>query len=113
MIPVNELARGYRLYQEEYEQKALKVLRSGWYVLGKEVEQFELEYANALGEGVYCAGVDNGLNAIRLGLHACGIGGRRSNRSGKRLYRNHARHYAKRWNACVCGTRHLSQYGSG
>ncbi len=74
MIPVNELARGYRLYQEEYEQKALKVLRSGWYVLGKEVEQFELEYANALGEGVYCAGVDNGLNAIRLGLHACGIG---------------------------------------
>lgn len=74
MIPVNELARGYRLFQDEYEQKAVSVLRSGWYVLGREVEQFELEYAHALGEDVYCAGVDNGLNAIRLGLHACGIG---------------------------------------
>lgn len=74
MIPVNELARGFRLYQEEYEQKAVSVLRSGWYVLGKEVEQFELEYARSLGDGCFCAGVDNGLNAIRLGLYACGIG---------------------------------------
>ena len=38
MIPINELARGFRLYQKEYEQKAIDVLRSGWYVLGKEVE---------------------------------------------------------------------------
>lgn len=74
MIPVNELVRGYNLFQEEYEQKAVSVLRSGWYVLGKEVEQFEDEYAKALGGGCYCAGVDNGLNAIRLGLYASGIG---------------------------------------
>lgn len=74
MIPVNELVRGYNLYRDEYEQKAVSVLRSGWYVLGKEVEQFELEYAEALGGNCYCAGVDNGLNAIRLGLYACGIG---------------------------------------
>lgn len=74
MVPVNELVRGYNLYQKEYEQKAISVLRSGWYVLGKEVEQFEDEYAKALGGDCYCAGVDNGLNAIRLGLHACGIG---------------------------------------
>ncbi len=74
MVPVNELARSFRLYQEEYEQKAVSVLRSGWYVLGKEVEQFELEYAQSLGGNCFCAGVDNGLNAIRLGLYACGIG---------------------------------------
>lgn len=74
MVPVNELVRGFNLFQEEYEQKAVSVLRSGWYVLGKEVEQFEDEYANALGGGCYCAGVDNGLNAIRLGLYASGIG---------------------------------------
>ena len=74
MIPVNELARGYNLYREEYEEKAVSVLRSGWYVLGREVEAFEQEYADALGGDCYCAGVDNGLNAIRLGLHACGIG---------------------------------------
>lgn len=74
MIPVNELARGYNLYRAEYEEKAVSVLRSGWYVLGKEVEQFEQEYAESLGGDCYCAGVDNGLNAIRLGLYACGIG---------------------------------------
>lgn len=73
MIPVNELIRGYRLYEEEYNRKAISVLQSGWYILGKEVEAFEEEFAQALGGDCYCAGVDNGLNAIRLGLHACGI----------------------------------------
>ena len=73
MIPVNELVRGFRLYQDEYEKKAVEVLRSGWYVLGKEVSAFEEEFAKALGEGCSCAGVDNGLDAITLGLEACGI----------------------------------------
>lgn len=73
MIPINELARSFRLYQKEYEDKALEVLRSGWYVLGREVEGFEQEFADALGGGCYCAGVDNGLNAIHLGLRASGI----------------------------------------
>ena len=66
MIPVNELVRGYRLYEEEYNQKAISVMQSGWYILGKEVEAFEKEFAESLGEDCYCAGVDNGL-------HACGI----------------------------------------
>ncbi len=73
MIPVNELVRGFRLYQKEYEDKALEVLRSGWYVLGKEVEAFENEFAAAIGDGCTCAGVDNGLDAITLGLEASGI----------------------------------------
>ena len=74
MIPINELVRGFKLYQDEYEQKVIDVLRSGWYVLGKEVENFEKEFADALGEDVYAAGVDNGLDAIMLGLMAAGIG---------------------------------------
>ncbi len=74
MIPINELGRGFRLYQKEYEDKALEVLRSGWYVLGREVEAFEQEFAEALGGGCHCAGVDNGLDAIHLGLEAAGIG---------------------------------------
>ena len=74
MVPVNELIRGFNLYQDEYEAKAIEVLRSGWYVLGKEVEGFEKEFAESLGGNCYCAGVDNGLNAIRLGLEAAGIG---------------------------------------
>lgn len=73
MIPVNELIRGYNLFKDEYEAKAIEVLRSGWYVLGKEVDSFEKEFAHDLGENCYCAGVDNGLNAIRLGLEAAGI----------------------------------------
>ena len=73
MIPVNELIRGYNLYKDEYDAKAIEVLRSGWYILGKEDEAFEKEYAEALGGNCYCAGVDNGLNAIRLGLEAAGI----------------------------------------
>lgn len=74
MIPINDLSRGYNIYREEYEAKALEVLRSGWYILGKELTAFEEEYAKALSDDCYCAGVDNGLDAITLGLQAAGIG---------------------------------------
>ena len=73
MIPFNDLSRGYKLYQKEYEEKALEILRSGCYILGKEVENFEKEFANSLGNNCYCASVCNGLNAITLGLEASGI----------------------------------------
>lgn len=73
MVPNNSLVRGFQLHQEEYEQKALEVLRSGWYVLGKEVETFEKEFAAYVGTS-YCIGVDNGLNAIVLGIKALEIG---------------------------------------
>ena len=73
MIPINDLSRGYRLYQQEYEDKALEVLRSGWYILGREVSSFEEEFARALGGDCFCAGVDNGLDAILVGLMASGI----------------------------------------
>ena len=73
MIPINDLGRGFRLYQEEYEAKALEVLRSGWYILGKEVSAFEEEFAKMLSPDCYCAGVDNGLDAILVGLMAAGI----------------------------------------
>ena len=68
MIPINDLSRGFRLYQQEYE-----VLRSGWYILGREVSSFEEEFARALGGDCFCAGVDNGLDAILVGLMASGI----------------------------------------
>ena len=73
MIPINDLSRGFRLYQQEYEEKALEVLRSGWYILGREVSSFEEEFARALGGDCFCAGVDNGLDAILVGLMASGI----------------------------------------
>ena len=45
----NRLDRGFYMYQEEFEKKAIEVLRSGWYILGKEVEAFEKEYAAYIG----------------------------------------------------------------
>ncbi len=73
MIPVNDLSRSYKLFEKEYDDKVLSVLKSGWYILGNEVTSFETEFSAALGENVYVASVDNGLNAIRLGLYASGI----------------------------------------
>ena len=54
-IMPNRMDRGFFKYQEEFEQKALEVLRSGWYVLGKEVSSFEEEFAAYTG-GNYCVG---------------------------------------------------------
>ena len=71
-VPFSVLDRQYQKYQKEYEEKALKVLRKGWYVLGPEVENFEKEYAASLGTK-YVIGVDNGLNAIVLAFRALGI----------------------------------------
>lgn len=51
-IMPNRMDRGFFKYQEEFEQKALEVLRSGWYVLGKEVSSFEEEFAAYTGETI-------------------------------------------------------------
>ena len=48
-------------------------MRSAWYVLGKELEAFEQEYA-AYCDSKHCVGVANGLDALHLLLRAYGIG---------------------------------------
>lgn len=72
-IVTNRLDREYIAYQQEYEEKALEILRSGRYVLGKEVKLFEEEYARYLGCN-YCVGVASGLDALRIGCYVLGIG---------------------------------------
>lgn len=67
------LARQYNKYQAEYEEATLRVLRSGWYIMGKELENFETEFAAYTGAR-YAAGVGNGLDALRLALEALGVG---------------------------------------
>ncbi len=69
----NRLDRGFSLYQAEFEKKALDVLRSGWYVLGRQVQCFEKEFAQYLDIG-YCAGVASGLDALWIALKMLGIG---------------------------------------
>lgn len=65
--------RGFQRYQNEYEQKALEVLRSGWYILGKELEAFEKEFADYLG-AKYCTGLACGLDALWIAFRVLGIG---------------------------------------
>ena len=72
-IMPNRLDRGFFQYQEEFEEKALEVLRSGWYVLGREVEQFEQEFAAYTGSK-YCVGLASGLDALWLAFRILGIG---------------------------------------
>ena len=71
-IPFNTLDKQFYLYQDEYEKKALEILRKGWYVLGPEVKAFEEEFASYLNIP-YVVGVDNGLNAIVMAVRALGI----------------------------------------
>ena len=72
-IMANRLDRGFYMYQKEFEDKALEVLRSGWYVLGKEVSGFEEEYAAYTG-AKYCVGLASGLDALWLAFRVLGIG---------------------------------------
>ena len=72
-IMPNRMDRGFYKYQKEFEQKALEVLRSGWYVLGKEVSAFEEEFAAYTG-GRYCVGLASGLDALWIGVRLLGIG---------------------------------------
>lgn len=61
------------MYQSEFEAKALEVLRSGWYVLGKEVIAFEKEFASYVGVD-YCVGLASGLDALWIAFRVLGIG---------------------------------------
>lgn len=72
-IMPNRLDRGFYKYQEEFEKKAVEVLRSGWYVLGNEVLAFEEEFASYLGIK-HCVGVASGLDALWIAFRILGIG---------------------------------------
>lgn len=72
-IMPNRLDRGFEVYKEEFEQKVLEVLRSGWYVLGNEVKKFEEEFAKYAGVK-HCVGLANGLDALWIAFRILGIG---------------------------------------
>lgn len=72
-IMPNRMDCGFLKYQREFEEKALQVLRSGWYVLGKEVSDFEENFAAYTG-AKYCVGLANGLEALQIAVKLLGIG---------------------------------------
>mgnify|MGYP000971543781 FL=1 len=72
-IDLAVLGRQYDLHAAEYEETALRVLRSGWYILGPELEAFEQEFAAYTGAR-YAVGLNSGLDALILSVRALGIG---------------------------------------
>ena len=69
MIEYESLANANQQFMHELEAAATKVIRSGWYVLGNEVNEFEKEFATWIGAR-HCIGVANGLDALILSLEA-------------------------------------------
>lgn len=72
-IDLAVLDRQFKLHKNEYEAAALRVLNSGWYVLGSEVQNFEQEFAAYVGRK-HCVGLNSGLDALILSIRAMGIG---------------------------------------
>lgn len=72
-VPFLDLKAAYLELQPEIDVAIKRVLDSGWYILGEEVDAFEQEYA-AYCEAEYCVGVANGLDALHLALLALGVG---------------------------------------
>lgn len=72
-IPFLDIRATYTELQNELDAAYQRVMQSGWYILGEEVEAFEREFAAYLGAR-HCIGVGNGLEALHLILRALGIG---------------------------------------
>ena len=73
MIPFLDLHSINQQYRENFIETFKRVLDSGKYVLGEEVEKFESEYAEWSG-AAHAVGVGNGLDALSLVLRAWNIG---------------------------------------
>lgn len=68
-VKILDLQKITQKYSAEIHQVALRVIDSGWYLLGKETEAFEKKYADYTGTD-HCIGVANGLDALRIILRA-------------------------------------------
>lgn len=72
-VPVINLRAGYQLQRSEIDAAVARVLDSGWYILGKEVEAFETDFAAWVG-AEHAVGVANGTDAIAIALRVLGVG---------------------------------------
>jgi dTDP-4-amino-4,6-dideoxygalactose transaminase len=72
-VPFLDLGASYRELKPEIDLAVARVLDSGWYILGPEVEAFEAEWA-AYCEAKHAVGLANGLDALILALRALDVG---------------------------------------
>lgn len=68
-IPFLSLQEANAPYMDELKAAASRVIESGWYILGEELNSFEREFADYCGSR-FCIGVGNGLDALILTLRA-------------------------------------------
>ncbi len=69
MIEYENLFKANKPFIEEYKSKFADTLNSGWFILGKNVEQFEKEFAD-YHDAKHCIGLASGLDALILSLIA-------------------------------------------
>ncbi len=72
-VPFLDVQASYRELREELDRAYRRVMESGSYVLGGEVEAFEQEFAEYCGTE-HCVAVASGLDALTLSLRALGVG---------------------------------------
>jgi dTDP-4-amino-4,6-dideoxygalactose transaminase len=73
MIPFLDLKAPYLELKQELDEAIARVVSSGWFIGGGEVDQFEAEYATYCG-AAHAIGVANGLDALHLALRAMDVG---------------------------------------
>ncbi len=72
MIEYENLSILNSSYFNELEEAASNVIKGGWYILGKEVNLFEQEFAKFVGTK-HCIGVANGLDALTLSIESLSL----------------------------------------
>jgi dTDP-4-amino-4,6-dideoxygalactose transaminase len=73
MVGFLDVAHTYLTLKAELDAAYQRVMQSGWYILGREVQAFESEFASYCGTR-QCVAVANGLEALELILRGHGIG---------------------------------------
>ena len=72
-IPPVDLVRQYKLISDEIDSAVLEVVRSGRYIGGAVVSDFEKQLADYIGNS-YCVGCNSGTDALYLALRALNVG---------------------------------------
>lgn len=73
MIPFLDLKAPHVELRAEIDEAIARVIDSGWYILGPEVEAFEADYATYC-DAAHCVSLANGLDALHLALRAMEVG---------------------------------------
>ena len=72
MIEYENLKKSNKKFFQEYQKSFEKILKSGWYILGKQVQKFEENFSKYLNIK-NCVGVANGLDALTIAVQSLNL----------------------------------------